>query len=86
MSKRNTPEHKFEPIINPKSIKIAQDNQKSFTDRTMDMYISKHKRRDKDADEIEFEKSQNDCTFRPNAPSTRIKSPIPHYSSQQGQI
>lgn len=57
MKKQNTPDHKFEPIINPKSIKIAQDNQKSFTDRTMDMYINKHKRRDKDPDEIEYEKS-----------------------------
>lgn len=39
---------KFEPNLNPKSIKMATEAQKSFTDRTMDQYLSKHNRVDKD--------------------------------------
>jgi hypothetical protein len=31
----------------------------------MDHYINKHKRADKDPNQIEFEKQQKECTFKP---------------------
>lgn len=61
----------FEPELNPRSLKIVKETQKSFTDRTMDQYMIKHKRVDKDPDQIEFEKAQKECTFRPTIASTK---------------
>jgi len=47
---------KFEPDLNPRSLKLVEGSHKSFSDRTMDHYMNKHKRRDKDPNQIEFEK------------------------------
>lgn len=38
----------FEPKLNTKSIRLVQGTQRSFTDRTMGQYLTKHKREDKD--------------------------------------
>jgi len=47
---------KFQPNLNVNSLRLVQDSRKNFTDRTMDHYINKHKRMDRDPDQIEFEK------------------------------
>ena len=66
---------KFQPKLNPKSLKIVEETHKTFTDRTMDQYISKHQRVDKDPDEIEYEKSAEQCTFQPLTSTSRPKLP-----------
>lgn len=38
---------------------------KSFTDRTLDSYVNRVKRHDRDPTEIAFEKERDECTFRP---------------------
>ena len=42
---------------------MANESQKNFSDRTMDLYINKHKREDKDPMVIEFENQKDHCTF-----------------------
>ena len=67
--------YQFEPKLNSKSLKIAHDSQKNFSERTMDLYINKHKREDKDPQLIEYENQKDQCTFQPlSNKSNRSKS------------
>lgn len=61
--------HKFEPKLNPKSVAIAQGTGGNFTDRTMAHYINKVNRHDRDPNLIEYEKQQEECTFKPTISS-----------------
>ena len=45
---------KYQPQLNQKSLRMAKDS--NFSERTMDMYMKKHKREDKDPKNIEFDK------------------------------
>jgi len=56
---------------------MVEDSQRSFTDRTMDHYIKKHRREDKDPHQIEFEKQKQECTFKPSISMPKEPSPLP---------
>jgi superfamily I DNA/RNA helicase len=46
----------FEPQINQKSIKIVENTAKTFSERTMESYLNKYQRQERDKNEIDFEK------------------------------
>jgi hypothetical protein len=50
---------------------ITENSAKSFSDRTMEHYMNKHQRQDRDPDEIEFEKNQKQFTFKPSIGSSK---------------
>ena len=43
ISKEET--YKIEPKLNSKSLKMANESQNNFSDRTLNLYINKHKER-----------------------------------------
>ena len=47
---------KFEPQLNPNSLRIVQESAKTFNDRALDHYLNKSQRVDRDPNQIEFEK------------------------------
>lgn len=47
----------FKPHLNIKSVEMANNSVTNFNKRTMDQYLNKHKREDRDADLIEAEKA-----------------------------
>ena len=65
LSKQELAGLKFEPKLNANSVRLVQGTQRNFTDRTMGQYLSKHKRQDKDPRQIEYERQQKECTFKP---------------------
>ena len=54
---------------------ITENSAKSFSDRTMEHYMNKHQRQNRDPDEIEFEKNQKQFTFKPSIGTSK-----PQYS------
>lgn len=75
---------KYQPQLNPKSLRLAQNS--NFSDRTMKQYMSKHKRVDRDPVQIEFDKVKEECTFKPSVgpsepmgrKSSKINLPMSH--------
>ena len=43
--KRKEETYKFEPKLNFKSLKMANESQNNYSDRTLDLYINKNKER-----------------------------------------
>lgn len=64
---------KYQPQLNPKSLRLARDS--SFSDRTMKQYMTKHKRVDRDPVQIEFDKNKDECTFKPTVAPDVPKKP-----------
>ena len=50
-------EFNYEPQLNKNSLRLAEDSAKNFNDRTMEHYIKKHQRNDRDPNEIEYERN-----------------------------
>ena len=58
-------EHDFEPYIGQRSQQIAHEARETFTDRTLQHYVNRVKRQDRDPVDIEFERQREECTFQP---------------------
>jgi hypothetical protein len=60
---------------------MVQDSHRNFTERAMQQYVNKHKRKDRDPDQIAFEKQKQHCTF---APATLHSKPGPVGKEKRG--
>ena len=48
----------FQPKLNARSVRMAQESQGNFSERTMGHYLNKHRRMDKDPNQIDYERQQ----------------------------
>lgn len=61
----------FKPDINPVSKELARRSCKNFNQRTMDLYLNKHRREERTTDEIEYMKSVKELTFHPKLSNSK---------------
>lgn len=76
----------FKPAMNQRSSKLLTGTKKNFQERTMNQYLNKHKREDKHPDEIDYERSANECYFQPQISSSKPRTQIYNNKMQSKEL